>query len=89
VAGGRPAGRINAALRAIGTGKDDTHLPAASAGRRRQEKASRGEGQRPRERRGRKKKLVGEVGEGYKEGGSHLLPPLFLSPQRLPNCSLD
>lgn len=27
---------------------------------------------------GRKKKLVGEVDEGYKEGGSHLLPPLFL-----------
>jgi hypothetical protein len=50
-------------------------VPAAAGGVR----PLCGAGARRQGRRGgEEKKLVGEVGEGYKEGGSHL-PPLFLS----------
>jgi hypothetical protein len=60
-------------------GKDETYVPggfgrpAGGGGGGRGEKRARGEGQPPRGEKGEEKKLVGgrEVGEGYKEGGSH------------------
>ena len=86
----RPAGRrgighqcggdVREARKGVDGSEKDTYragrvVPAATGG---VQPLCRAGARRQGRRGGEEKKLVGEVGEGYKEGGSHL-PPLFLS----------
>jgi len=73
-------GDVREARKGVDGSEKDTYragrvVPAATGG---VQPLCRAGARRQGRRGGEEKKLVGEVGEGYKEGGSHL-PPLFLS----------